>query len=235
MMPHNHKGENGLTILELIVIILVLVVIGHVAIVTLSGMFKNPSEGMAGTFAGESGYTLRHVGPVTGFSAVNGNRSDVMIQYPQQDAANLGAVQMTVELFMGDMGGVDFDNVNLYVTKAGGVETIPRKTAQPLVCPGWMITNRFDVPQPAQVNAANLPKNIPTAGGAGSKPAVSSLTGTDILYPGEQFEIVVCPASTTPPYQQFAITVNPPGSSQPPVALITVPPMTQPVMSLGSE
>ncbi|MFA4860287.1 hypothetical protein [Methanoregula sp.] len=235
MIRKNHANENGLTGLELIVIFIVLIVIGHVAITALAQGFKNPSEGMIGTFAGESGYAVRHVGPVTGFSAVNGNHSDVTVQYVKQDAGNLGAVQMNVALFIGDMGGVDFDKVNLYVVTADGVEKLSRKTGQPLVCPGWMITNRFDVPQPSPTAPGKLPKNIPAAKGTGGKSAVSSLTGADILYPDEQFEIMLCPTNTTPPYQQFTVTVNPPGSSQPPVALISVPMDVQPVMSLGSE
>jgi len=232
-MPENHANESGLTGLELIVVIIILIVIGHVAITTLARGSGSRPEGMIGTFTGESGYALRHVGPVTGFSAVNGNRSDVMVQYPKQDAGNLGAVQMTVALFIGDMGGVDFDKVNLYVVNAGGVETIPRKTEPPLVCPGWMITNRFDVPTPSAATNGKLPKKLPATKASGGRPAVSSLTGADILYPDEQFELMVCPANTTPPYQQFTITVNPPGSTQPPVALISVPPVVQPVMSLG--
>ncbi|WP_321505370.1 hypothetical protein [uncultured Methanoregula sp.] len=235
MTQKSRANENGLTILELIVIIIILVVIGHVAIVTLAQSFGSPSEGMVGAFAGESGYSVRHIGSITGFSAVNGNHSDVMVQYLKQDAANLGAVQMTVSLLIGDMGGVDFDKVNLYVVNSDGAETIPRKTVQPLICPGWMITNRFNVPQPAPLTAGKLPGNIPAAKKGGNRSAVSSLSGADILYPGEVFELMICPTNTTPPYQQITISVNPPGSTQPPVAVISVPPDVQPVMTLGSE
>ena len=229
--------EGGLTIIQLVVAILLLVLITHIlTMVFFPAPGKgNPSEGMIGTFAGESGYALRPVGSVTAFSAVDGDRSDVTIQYPRQDPGNLGAVQMTVGLFIGDMGGVDFDKVGLYWAGGGVVEKIPHKTVQPLVCPGWMITNRFDVPSPAPAASGKLPRNIPAAKGHGSKPAVASLTGADILYPEEQFELVICPANTTPPYQQFTITVNPPGSAQPPVAVLTAPPMVQPVIPLGLE
>jgi len=141
---------------------------------------------------------------------------------------------MNVALFIGDMGGVDFDRVNLYVVTADGVEKLSRKTMQPLVCPGWMITNRFDVPQPLPATPGKLPKSIPPAKGGGGTSAVSAITGADVLYPDEQFEIMLCPANTTPPYHQFTVTVNPPGSSQPPVALISVPADVQPVMSLDS-
>jgi hypothetical protein len=235
MVQSGYANENGLTLLELIVIIIVLVVIGHVAVTYLAHGFGNISGGMVGTYAGESGFALRHVGPVTGFSAVNGNHSDVMIEYPNPNPDNLGAVQMNVGLFIGDMGGVDFNKVNLYVIHAGGVETIPRKTAQPLICPGWMITNRFDVPSSSGPTGARIPRSLPAAGGNGTLSPASSLTGSDILYPGEQFELTICPANTTPPYQQFTITVNPPGSTQPPVALVSVPPDIKPVMELGSE
>ena len=235
MIPGNHANESGLTVLELIVIIIVLIVIGHVAIVTLTSALAKPSEGMVGTFAGESGYALRHVGPVTGFSAMNGNCSDVTIQYQKQDPGTLGAVQMNVALFIGDMGGVNFDNVNLYVINANGVaEKIPRKTANPLLCPGWMITNRFDVPSTTPSPGGKLPRNLPSAKTGGGKSAVSALNGADILYPDEQFELTICQTNTTPPYGQFTITVNPPGNTQPPVALISVPPDVQPVMTLGS-
>ncbi|MFA4877358.1 MAG: hypothetical protein WC586_08080 [Methanoregula sp.] len=214
---------------------IILIVIGHVAIATLTGALATPSKGMVGTFAGESGYALRHVGSVTGFSAVNGNCSDVTIQYQKQKPGNLGAVQMNVALFIGDMGGVDFDEVNLYVINSDGVEKIPRKTVQPLQCPGWMITNRFDMPSTTSSPEAKLPKNLPAANSGGGKIAVSTFTRADILYPDEQFELTICQTNTTPPYGQFTITVNPPGSTQPPVALISVPADIKPVMTLGSE
>lgn len=227
--------EGGLTIIQLVVAILLLVLVTHVLIMVFfpAPDKGNPSEGMIGAFAGESGYALRTVGPVTAFSAVDGDRSDVTILYPKQDPENLGAVQMTVGLFIGDMGGIDFDEVNLYWAGGGVVEKIPRKTTSPLTCPGWMITNRFDAPSPAPVVSGKLPRNILSAKENGSKPVVTSLTVADILYPEEQFELVICPTNTTPPYQQFAITVNPPGNVQPPVAVFTAPPMVQPVISLS--
>ncbi len=235
MVHRNYSDETGLTGLEVIVIILVLIVIGHVLITTLSKSPApgSPPPGMLGTYAGESGYAIRHSGPVTVFSAVNGRPSDVTVRFSHPDPTKLGAIEMTVALFMGDMGGVDFDKVALYWTTDTLVEKIPRKNTQPLVCPGWTIADRFDVPASTPANGVKLPNKVPIVKGMSKSAPNLSANVNDVLYPDEQFEIFVCPTNTTPPYQQFTITVNPPGSVQPPVAMITVPVMDQPVITLN--
>lgn len=231
----NHSDENGLTGLEAIIIIIVMIVIGHVIITTLSNgpAPGTPPPGMLRTYAGESGFAIRHVGPVTVFSAVSGRPSDVTVRFPHQDPAHLGAVEMTVAPFIGDMGGIDFDKVGLYWATDVLVEKIPRKNTLPLVCPGWMIADRFDVPAGKPANSVKLPKKLPEMRGTSTSVTNLSANGNDILYPDEQFEIFICPTNTTPPYQQFAITVNLPGSVLPPVAIITAPVMDQPVITLN--
>ena len=139
---------------------------------------------------------------------------------------------MNVALFIGDMGGVDFDKVGLYWTTDTLAEKIPRENLQPLVCPGWTIADRFDVPAGTSANSVKLPKMLPFVKGTPKFASNLSANGNDILYPDEQFEIFICPANTTLPYRQVIITVNPPGSAQPPVAVITAPVMDRPVITL---
>jgi len=235
-MEHRiHSDDDGLTGLEAVMIIIVLIVIGHVIITTLSkgSAPGNPPPGVLRAYAGESGYAIRHAGPVTVFSAINGRPSDVTVQFPRQDPAHLGAVEMTVALFIGDMGGIDFDKVGLYWATDTLVEKIPRKNTLLLVCPGWTIADRFDAPPSIPANSVKLPKKLPEMKGTSTSVPNLSANGNDILYPDEQFEVFICPTNTTPPYQQFTITVNPPGSVLPPVAIITAPVMDQPVITLN--
>jgi hypothetical protein len=116
---------------------------------------------------------------------------------------------MTVALFIGNTGGIDFNNVKVIWETNGVIERIPRKDIRPLVCPGWTIAGKFNM----------LP--------------METANGDNILDPNEQFEIFVCPTNATAPYQQFTVTINPPGSVLPPVAMVTTPPMVRPIITIS--
>jgi hypothetical protein len=209
-MRNRQTREDALTGLGIIVLILVLILLVYGVVTVFLPWQGNPHNGgMVHTFASNSGDLMRHVGPVHVFTAVDGTPSDVAVRYTHPDPGRMGAAEMTVALFIGDMGGVDFDNVRVVWVSGGIAETIPRKDSRPLVCPGWTIAGKYNM----------LP--------------LKSANGDNILDPNEQFEIFVCPTNTTAPYQPFSLTISPPGNVLPPIVSATVPPMVQPVIPLS--
>lgn len=210
-MHNPYSTEDAFTELELIVAIIVVILIGHGLLIFLShdNGSSDPDTDIIRTYAGESGYAMRHVGSVTVFSSVDGTPSDVAVHYPLQDPMKVGATEFSVALFIGDMGGIDFDTVNVVWGSNGVSEKIPQKNSRPLSCPGWTIAGKYNM----------LPMQTADA--------------DDILEPNEQFEIFVCPSNTTAPYQKFSVTIDPPGLVLPPVVSATVPPMGRPVVTLS--
>jgi hypothetical protein len=209
-MRNRHTTEDALTGLGIIVLILVLILLAYGALTVFLPWQGDPHKGgMVHTFASNSGDLMRHVGPVHVFTAVDGTPSDVAVRYPHPDPGRMGAAEMTVALFIGNMGGVDFDKVRVVWVSGGIAETIPRKDSRPLVCPGWTIAGKYNM----------LP--------------LKSANGDNILDPNEQFEIFACPTNTTAPYQQFSLTILPSGNMAPPIVSATVPPMVQPVIPLN--
>ncbi|MFA5236398.1 MAG: hypothetical protein WC362_00905 [Methanoregula sp.] len=202
--------EDALTVLGVIVIILGILVLVYGVLIFLSpGEGGTRQGGMLHSFASNSGDLMRPVGPAYVFSAVNGTPAGVSVRYPHPDSGRMGAAEMTVALFIGDMGGVDFDTVRVVWVSGGIAETIPRQDSRPLVCPGWTIAGKSNM----------LP--------------LKTADSDNILEPNEQFEIFVCPANTTAPYQQFSLTIIPPGNTSPPIVSATVPPLVQPITRLS--
>jgi hypothetical protein len=209
-MRNRHTTEDALTGLGIVVIVLVIILVAYGVLTCLFPSQGGPyTGGIMHTFAGNSGNLMRHVGPVYGFSAEDGTHSGVPVRYLDEDPGRMGAADLTVALFIGDMGGVDFDNVRVVWVSGGIAETIPKKDSLPLVCPGWTIAGKFNM----------LP--------------MESADSDNILEPNEQFEIIVCPTNTTAPYQQFSLTIAPKGTVSPPIVSATVPPVVQPIIPLG--
>jgi hypothetical protein len=202
-MRKRYAAEEALTGFGVIVIILIL----YVALI-LRSPGTITGGGILHTYMGDTGNMLRTVGPVTVFSAVNGTPQDVDVRYPDPDSGRMGSVELNVALFIGSMGGVDFDKVRIVWISNGIAETIPRNDARPLLCPGWTIVRKYNV--------------IP----------LKNANSNDVLDPDEQFEIFACPKNTTAPYQQFALVITPPGNIAPPVVSVSAPPMVQPVVNL---
>jgi len=199
--------EEALTGFGVIVIILGIILILYVALI-LRSPGTITGSGILDAYMGDTGNMLRTVGPVTVFSAVNGTPRDVDVLYPDPDPDRMGSVELNVALFIGSMGGVDFDKVRIVWISNGIAETIPRNDARPLLCPGWTIVRKYNV--------------IP----------LKDANSNDILDPGEQFEIFACPKNITAPYQQFSLVIALPGNISPPVVSVSAPPMVQPVVNL---
>lgn len=208
-MSYRSSREKALTGFGFLVVISLVILLAYGVVLSFSSIQGDSYKGgLLPTIVTESGDLLRHVGPVYGFSAVNGTPSDVAVQYPHPDPRRLGSVEMTTALFMGNMGGVDFDNVRVVWVSGGIAETLSRSDRRPVVCPGWTIAGKFNM----------LP--------------LKSADGDNILEPNEQFEIFACPSNTTAPDNQFTVTISPAGIILPPVVRATVPSSVQPVMSL---
>jgi hypothetical protein len=209
-MRNRHTPEEALTGLGIIVIILVMILLVYGVLIVFLPWQGDPHKGgMMHTFASNTGDLMRHVGPVYVLSAVNGMPSDVEVRYPHPDPGQMGASEMTVALFIGNMGGVNFDKVRVVWVSGGIAETLPQKDSRPLVCPGWTIAGKYNM----------LP--------------LKSANGDNILDPNEEFEIFVCPTNTSAPYQQFSLTILPSGNMAPPIVSATVPPMVQPIIPLS--
>jgi hypothetical protein len=199
--------EDALTGYGIIILIMGIILILYGA-ATLFSPVSGASGGILHAFMGDTGNILRTVGSATVFSAVNGTPHDVDARYPVPDPRRMGSVEVNVALFIGSMGGVDFDKVRVVWVSGGIVETIPRVDSRPLICPGWTIVTKHNV--------------IP----------LKTANSDDILAPNEQFGIFVCPKNTTAAYQQFTLYISPPGNVVPPLVSTSAPPMVHPVMRL---
>ncbi|ABS54756.1 hypothetical protein Mboo_0234 [Methanoregula boonei 6A8] len=199
--------EEALTGFGIIVLILGVIVVLYIAL-----MSRPPGTetggGVLHAFMGDTGNILRTVGPVTVFSAVNGTPHDVNARYPEPDPGRMGSVELNVALFIGSMGGVDFNKVHVVWISNGIAETLPQNAERPLTCPGWTIVAKYNT--------------IP----------LKNANSNNILDPGEQFEIFACPKNTTTAYQQFSLVIAPEGNVIPPLVSTSAPPMVQPVMQL---
>ena len=199
--------EEALTGFGIIVLILGIIVVLYI-ILMLRSPVTGTGNGFLHAFMDNTGNILRSVGPVTAFSAVNGTPHDVDARYPEPDPGRMGSVELNVALFIGNMGGVDFDKVRVVWISNGIAETLPRSDSRPLICPGWTIVARYNTIPLKNVNSNN------------------------ILDPDEQFEIFACPKNTTEAYQQFSLAIAPVGNVIPPLVSTSAPPMVQPVMHL---
>jgi hypothetical protein len=206
-MVQQSKSEGGVTGFDLIAFILVIVLIVYIAL-NLNSNEIVTGRGVLHAYVSNTGNLLQCVGPVTLFSATNGVQSGVDVRYRNPRPDQMGAVQLNVALFIGSMGGIDFDKVRVVWISNGVVETIPRNDMRPLICPGWTIVGKYN--------------EIPS----------KSANGNDILDPGEQFEIFACPTDTTAPYQHFSLVISLPGSVAPPLVSASAPPMVYPIVRL---
>jgi len=199
--------EEALTGFGIIILILGIILIFYIVLVVRNPVMES-GGGLLHAFMGDTGNMLRTVGPATAFSAVNGLPQDVDARYPKPDPGRMGSVEVNVALFLGNMGGVDFDKVRVVWVSNGVVEAIPRFDARPLLCPGWTIVAKYNV--------------IP----------LKKANGDNILDPNEQFEIFACPRNTTAAYQPFSFAIYPQGNIVPPLVSTSAPPMVQPVIRL---
>lgn len=211
-MSGKEENERAVTLLELIILVLVIIAAGYLIFVLSSGSHTAGSSGghtgILTVIPDETGKNLHVVGSTTVFTATDNNPSNVQARYPVPDPGRMGSLEAGVSLFIGDSGSVDFDKINLVWLANGSIERIPRKDSRPLVCPGWTIAGKYNV----------LP--------------LKSANDNDLLEPGEQFLIFICPTSPVPAYRQFALRVEDSGGIQSPFLRGTAPVMSRPVMSL---
>ena len=212
MRRMQERNERAVTPLELIVLIIVLVSVGYLFLVQVQGSaMAGSGEGYGGLLSlipGGTGKYLHVVGTTTAFSATNDNPPDVHAIYPVPDPGRMGSLESTVALFIGNSGSVDFDRITLVWISNGTASVIPRKDSRSLSCPGWTIAGKYNVIPMKQAN------------------------GNNILEPGEQFLIFICPDTPLPAYRQFTIRIEDSGGIQSPFLGGTAPVMNHPVMSL---
>ncbi len=206
--------DSGYTGLELVIVMMVLC-----SAVVLMGVYLagGSTVTLVRTFPGGivaesmymSGDGIQPVGSLYGFSAAPGNQPRIPILYRHPAPDELGSVQLTVSLFMGDTGAIDTDHLNV-TWSTGGTGYLINKTRQvPLICPNWTITGKYNM----------LPGR--------------TADSDEWLEPGEQFQILVCPDAGLSPGQVFTLGMYPEGIVVPLRATRVTPPRIRPIMNLG--
>jgi archaellin len=155
-----------------------------------------------------TGGSLRQVGEATGYAAIDTSLSKIPVRFQKPDRNTLGALEITVSLLIGDMGGIDMDKTKILWMTGNKTEELSRSAASLLVCPGWTISGKY----------AMLPGR--------------SADTDNILEPGEQFALLMCPAEGAAPYQQITVAISPQGDALPLPVRITTPARIKPVMLL---
>ena len=208
------RTDDAFTGLELI--ILLVVIIGATALLLVHlgvGDMPDWARSFPGGLVAESMYlsgdALQPVGSLIGFSAVSGAPGGMMVQYPHPDPDRLGAVQLTVSLFIGDTGAIDMDRLNVTWECGGSSEPVQKSDTIPLVCPNWTIGKKNNM----------LPGH--------------SADDDNLLEPGEQFQILVCPLEPVAPYASFTLILHPDGSAMPLPLTRMAPMRIMPVNNLG--
>jgi len=203
--------EDAFTGLELVIVAAAIILFTAV-----SGYFLLTGAGPAAEHQGYlpgalsmSGDHLRTVGSTWGFSAVDTFQDGVAIRFRQPDRSRLGAVQVTIALFMGNFNGVDLDRAKVLWMKDGTVEELSRSVDPILVCPNWTIARKTNM----------LPGQ--------------SADADTILEQNEQFDLLICPSGGALPYQQFIVAVSPAGNALPLPVRLTAPASIQPIMRLN--
>jgi len=209
--PRISLSEDGFTGLELVILLLILIVAAGAFVILSKENTGSPTvpEGVIVGALHVTGGSLRTTGDIYGFSAIDTSRSSVPIYYRVHDRNSLGAVDVSVALLVGDMGGVDMDKINVFWVSSRGFEEIPHADASPLICPNWTIARKYNM----------LP--------------FQSADGDNILEPDEAFELLVCPIWGVAPSDRFTVTISPQGNALPLPVALTAPARIRPVMRLN--
>jgi len=152
---------------------------------------------------------IRLVGGVTGFAAINGHVSDVVVRYPVANTGQLGGTEMTKALFMGNTGGVDMDQATVTWMSNGISENLRKTDKTPVVCPNWTIAGKFNMLSMQHADADN------------------------ILEPNEQFELFICSSNNSAPNQKFTFVIDSAGNALPLSVTRDAPALIRPIMQLG--
>ena len=213
-MIQKNNPDRALTGLELVVLAGILLCIILLAVFLLAGdngfSWKRVFPGgLVAESMYMSGDGIQPVGSVFGFSSVSRGQTRLPVIYQHPDPGRLGAVQLTVSLFIGDTGAIDTDRLNVTWTARQTFEQISKTNRSVLVCPNWTITGKYNM----------LPGRTADA--------------DEWLEPGEQFQVLICPSRGTAPYQSFMLGMYPDGVAVPLRVTRTAPSRIQPVMNLG--
>ena len=207
------RTDDGFTGLELVILVLVMIAVVALLLVHLSGGASDLSRTFHGGLVADSlhisGDNIYAVGNAYGFSMVRTTSGTSRIVFVHEDPGRLGAIRITVSLFMGDTGAIDMDRVQVQWISAGSSETLHRISGRTLICPNWTISNKYNL----------LPGHTADT--------------DDLLEPNEQFELTLCPSRGVPPYETFSLTLQPDSATMPLSITHTAPPRIQPVMDLG--
>ena len=199
--------ERAVTPLECIVIVALFAVTCLAMIHFLPAPAALPG-GMIPAALKESGDSLMLVGSVVGYAATDGTVGSVRVRYGREDASRMGAVSFVVSLFIGDMGGIDMDRATVAFANRSGSGVLKRADGNLTGQGEWTISGKYNMIPFREADEDN------------------------ILEPGEQFELLLCPAVSLSPYEVFIISVAPQGGM--PLSVIrTVPPRFTRVMDLG--
>jgi hypothetical protein len=214
MIRYRYPYEDGLTGLEMVILLTVFISVSAVLLVyQAGGSVPGGVRTFPGGFVAESiyvsGNNLHVVGNVYGFPSLSRTSGTTSIVIRHEDPGRLGVVRLVVSLFIGDSGAIDMNRIAVQWNRDPGQEILSRTTSATLVCPNWTISNKYTMLPGSSVDSDNL------------------------LEPGEQFEITLCPSDGVPPYQTLTIVFSPDGVVMPLTIARTVPFSIQPVMNLG--
>jgi len=199
--------ERAVTPLECIVIVALFAVTCLAMIHFLSAPAALPG-GLIPAALKESGDSLMPVGSVVGYAATDGKVGAVPLRYGREDSSSMGAVSVVVSLFIGDMGGIDMDRATVAFANRSETCALKRSDETPLGQGEWAISGKYNM--------------VP----------FREADSDSILEPGEQFELLFCPAVSLSPREVFIISVAPQGGM--PLSMRrTVPPRITQVMDLG--
>jgi hypothetical protein len=205
--------DDALTGLDIITVAAVVLIIAGFAVSHFTfgiGSFSRTGpQGLIPLALKQSGDQLNVLGPVTGFPAVSWSSGGITVIREDQDPGRLGAVAMTLSLFIGSTGGIDMERTGVFWTGRSGTETIRMTTGTRVVCPNWTVVNKLNINPFRSADEDN------------------------ILEPGETFDVFVCPSRAPAPSDPFTVVFQPPGTAIRFPVSRTVPPVITTTMQLG--
>ncbi len=182
--------ENAYSGLDLVsggaILVIACVLLVHLVIGGL--VSQDQPQGIVSQVIRETGDQLNIFGSIAGFPAISGQLGGLFVQRANPDQNRLGGVGMTLSLFISSTGGIDMTQTTVLWIDRSSTKAIPFTKGRPVICPNWTIVNKINI-NPFKTADDN-----------------------DILEPGEQFDIFICPAGTYAPYDEFIIEYEPPGS-----------------------
>lgn len=205
------QNSDAVTILDIIIAVLIIFVFSvfffHLTAGSGSSAENRPG-GILYSSVQDTGHMLALSGPVTGYQDLCEDFGDFSLYRPEPNPSNLGAVRFTVQLMIGDMGGVDMDRAVVVFDVKDNTERLGLQLPVRIVNPGWSIVKKLHMVPYHQADSDN------------------------ILEPGEQFDIVVYPSARLSPYTDFKVSIEDDGGL-PLIFKRTVPVKITRVMELG--